>query len=155
MISRTTGEAAFAGLRIVPHGILCAELSRDSVLLPVAGWSRHSLGVYEADLGAFEIEVICDGFKRIQMVLMSHRHPFYDPNTPRDSERQAFHEGVISRDLSGQREFSWGEALCSFNPKANQAWLVLAYNREAQVPMGGREVLGHLYAVESERSSTD
>jgi hypothetical protein len=85
---------------------------------------------------------------RIQVVLMSHRHSFYELNTPDDAERRAFHEGVIHTDLAGQREFSWGEVLCRLEPIPNKDWLVVAYSNESKVPLPDREVLLRLRAEE-------
>ena len=59
----------------------------------------------------------------------------YGSNTPEDPDRQAFHEGVISSDLAGQREFAWGEILHLLGAAANKDWLVIAYSREPKVPL--------------------
>ena len=67
--------------------------------------------------------------------LLSHFHSFYRSDTPADAERRAFHEGVISADLGGQREFSWGRMYCRFNPATNKDLLIAAYAPGPHVPM--------------------
>ena len=80
--------------------------------------------------------------------MLSHQHSFYEHDTPGDADRRTFHEGVISAELAGQREFSWGEVLCRFEPTLNQDWLVIAYHRDADIPLPEREVLLRLFAHE-------
>ena len=84
----------------------------------------------------------------IHVVLLSHWHTFYEVGTLEDAERRAFHEGVVSSDLGGQREFAWGEVLCRLDKPRNQDWLVIAYNRNSRVPLPEKEVLLRLYARE-------
>ncbi|SPE50000.1 hypothetical protein SBV1_1000004 [Verrucomicrobia bacterium] len=57
---------------------------------------------------------------------------------------------MISSDLAGQREFSWGQVFCRRDAKSNKDWLVLAYTLGPQVPMQTSAVLAHLYAHEPE-----
>ena len=87
------------------------------------------------------MEVLSADDELIHVVLLSHRHTFYEPGTPEDAERRAFHEGVISAELGGQREFSWGEVICRFENALNKDWLVVACNRESRVPTPGKDVL--------------
>ncbi len=150
MISRSTGEAAFRDLRIVPQAVLAPNEVRRTHRLPLPGWSQLVLGIHHSDRGAFEVEAISDQQRRIQIVLLAHHHAFYQAGTPEDAERRAFHEGVISSDLTGQREFSWGQVFCRLEPKSDKDWLVLAYTIGPQVPMQTSAVLGHLYAHEPE-----
>ena len=82
-------------------------------------------------------------------MLLSHRHAYYEPSTPDDADRRTFHEGVISSDLAGQREFTWGEVLCRLESASNKDWLVIAYSREAKVRLQTKEVLSHLCAHEN------
>jgi hypothetical protein len=82
------------------------------------------------------------------VVLLAHQHNYYEATTPRDAERRAFHDGVISADLAGQREFSWGQVFCRLETKSNKDWLVLAYTLGPQVPGNTVEVLKHLHALE-------
>lgn len=86
---------------------------------------------------------------RIYVVLLSHKHSFYERNTPEDAERRAFHEGVISSDLAGQKEFNWGEVWCRLEPAFNLDWLVIGYHREASVPLPEREIIFNLRAHEN------
>jgi len=85
-----------------------------------------------------------------RVLLLAHTHPFYQADTPDDSERRAFHEGIISSDLAGQREFSWGQVFCRLDNKSNKDWLVLAYTLGPQVPMQTAAVLLHLHDHEPE-----
>ncbi len=153
MINRATGEVHFqTGLRIVPH---CPAESlspkREETVeirtqkLSLKGWKRHVLGFHDSEFGTFEVEALSADEDRIQVVLLAHKHAFYEANTPDDAERRTFHEGVISSDLAGQREFTWGEVLCRLESASNKDWLVVAYSREAQIPLPIKEVILHLY----------
>jgi hypothetical protein len=153
MISRSTGETTFEGLRILPQAPVEPGVAQQIRPLPVAGWFRHMLGIRNSDHGAFEVEAVSDPKHRIQVLLLSHAHPFYLANTPEDAERRAFHEGVISSDLTGQREFSWGQVFCRLDSKFNKDWLVLAYTLGPQVPAHAAAVLRHLYTHEPEPSN--
>ncbi|HEV2692871.1 MAG TPA: hypothetical protein VG347_08230 [Verrucomicrobiae bacterium] len=156
MINRTSGEISFQdGLHITPH-CLVRSLKINVETLPIVttqklslkDWKRHVLGIHISEHGAFEIEALSAEEDRIQVVLLSHRHSFYDPNTVNDAERRTFHEGVISLDLAGQREFSWGEVLCRLETTPNKDWLVVAYSSGGKVPLPGRDVLLGLRAYE-------
>ena len=156
MINRSTGEVSFrGGLHIAPHCSIQslaantkAQPNITTQNLSLKDWKRHVLGLHFSEHGTFEVEVLSSDKDRIQVVLLSHRHSFYEPNTPDDAERRAFHEGVISQDLAGQREFSWGEVLCRLESKPNKDWLVVAYISDAKVPLPDREVLLRLRARE-------
>ena len=148
MISRSNGEVTFVGLRIVPQAVLALAGSQGTRALPITGWTQHVLGVHQSDRGVFEVEVVSDQKRRVQIVLLAHHHPFYQKDTPEDSERRVFHEGVISADLAGQREFSWGQVFCRLDDKANKDWLVLAYTMGPRVPTQIAGVLEHLRAHE-------
>ncbi len=84
-----------------------------------------------------------------KIVLLAHNHPFYEPDTPEDADRRTFHEGVISSDLAGQKEFAWGEVLHRLESRPNKNWLVIAYSREAKVPLVDRDVILSLRAHET------
>jgi hypothetical protein len=146
MISRITGEVKFQNLLITPQAVLPPALAQKSRALPIPGWSGHQLGVHESELGAFNVEVLSDADGRVQLALLAHDHPFYERTTPDDAERRAFHQGVISSELAGQREFSWGEVLCRLDKHANKDWLVLAYNQGPHIPIVFPEVLLDLHA---------
>jgi hypothetical protein len=147
MINRVTGEVSFrSGLHIAPHQAI--ELPHKARSLSLKGWKRHLLGFQSSEHGTFEVEALSTGEDRIHIVLLAHQHSFYERGTPGDAERRAFHEGVISADLGGQREFSWGEVVCRLNSIFNTDWLVVAYNRDADVPLRDREVLLRLFARE-------
>ena len=150
MISPVTGEVIFSdGLRFRPHEPLRASHIRDAcshTQLPIPGWTQHLLGVHSSDHGSFEVEAVSDRDSRIQAVLVSHSHYFYQPGTPDDLERRVFHEGVIGADLHGQREFPWGEAFCKLDTAHNQDWLVVIYTVGPQVPLHHAELRRYLYA---------
>ena len=149
-----TGEIDFrSGLRILPHCLV--QSLADSKNLPlrtqklsIQEWKRHSLGSHLSDHGTFDVEALSGADDCVQVVLLSHRHPFYEPGTPEDAERRAFHEGVLNSDLAGQREFSWGEVICRLEMPANKDWLIVAYSREDRVPFPQKETLLRLYAQE-------
>jgi hypothetical protein len=139
MISRTTGEIVLAnGVIFAPQcGLLEEHLIelREHHELSVPGWTLHLLGEHESDHGTFEVQAVSDPKCRIQTVLLSHVHPFYGDETPEDSERHAFHQGVIESDLGGLREFSWGEVFCRVDESSNKDWLVVAYKPGPHVPL--------------------
>jgi hypothetical protein len=146
MISRVTGEIDFRdGLRIIPHAPLTPEFIQDSRDFIVPGWSGHDLGLHDSDQGAFEVTAISDPQSRVQLVLVSH---FYHSDTPSDAERRAFHEGVISTDLGGQQEFSWGHVFCRRDPATNKDSLIVAYAPGPHVPMERDPLLHYLQAHE-------
>lgn len=156
MINLVTGEIGFrSGLRILPHCSI-QSLSHDSQpslkvethKLSLKGWKRHVLGFHASEHGTFEVEALSGDDELVHVVLLSHRHPFYEPATPEDADRRAFHEGVVSSDLGGQREFRWGEVICRLEVTSNQDWLVVAYNRESRVPLLEKEVILRLCAHE-------
>jgi hypothetical protein len=154
MINRVTGEIDFSdGLRIVAHCTIQAlsgdfgpSLKIETHTLSHKDWKRHVLGFHKSEHGNFEVEALSAEDDFIHVVLLSHWHTFYEVGTPEDTERRAFHQGVVSSDLGGQREFAWGEVLCRLEQPANKDWLVVAYNRESRVPLPEREVLLRLCA---------
>src|SRR3954470_21379315 len=99
MIFRSSGEAGFVDLRILPQAVLAPSEEHPTHALPIPGWSQHLLGIHHSDRGAFEVEALSDEKRRIQVVLLAHHPPFYQSDTPEDAERHTFHEGVISSDL--------------------------------------------------------
>lgn len=139
MISSVTGEIVFvSGVVFTPHCGFREEHMvhlRGRQELSIAGWSLHLLGEHESDRGRFEVQAVTDPACRICTVLLSHEHAFYVGETPADSERHAFHEGVIERDLGGAREFSWGEILCRVDGQTNRDWLVVVYQPGPHVPL--------------------
>jgi len=150
MISRGTGETQFNDLRISPQGLLPATAYVQTRRLPLPGWSGHRLGRHHSDQGWFEVEAISDAEHRVQILLLAHSHPFYGAGAEGDAERRAFHEGIINSELTGQREFSWGEVLCRLDATANKDWLVLAFTPGPHVPRQSTDVLLGLSAYEDE-----
>jgi hypothetical protein len=157
MINRVTGEIDFrSGLRILPH---CSVKSLSSgseqsskvriQKLSLKDWKRHVLGHHLSEHGKFEVEALSADDDCVHVVLLSHLHPFYEPGTPDDADRRAFHEGIVSSDLGGQREFAWGEVICRLEMPANKDWLVIAYNRQPRVPLPEKAVLLRLCAHEN------
>src|SRR5262249_55383914 len=127
MIARSSGEVTFDDLRIVPQAILAPAEVRRSHALPIPGWSQLVLGIRHFDRGLFEVEAISDQQRRVQVVLVAHQHAFYQADTFNDSERRAFHQGLITTDLAAQREFSWGQVFCRLDSRSNKDWLLVAY----------------------------
>jgi hypothetical protein len=152
MISPVAGEVVFSdGLRFSPHEPLSASHIQDArshSRLPIPGWTQHILGVHPSEHGSFEVEAVSDRDSRIQAVLVAHSHSFYQPGTPNDSERRAFHESIIGSDLHGQQEFSWGEVFCRLDVEHNKDWLAVVYTVGPQVPLQRAELLRHLREYE-------
>jgi hypothetical protein len=145
MISYVTGEVSFLdGIHISPRRSIW--LLRATERRFEKEMVRHILGIHPSDHGAFEVEVHTRGLDCIQLVLLAHQHPFYQPSTPRDAERRVFHEGVIGSDLAGQREFSWGKVACNWESACNKNWLGITYSRDTGVPLHEPEVLLRLFA---------
>jgi hypothetical protein len=148
MINRVTGEVSFpSGLHVIPHRAITSP--HRSRALSLKGWKRHILGLQESEHGKFEVEALSKEEDGILLVMLSHEHPYYEANTPADAERRTFHEGVISVELAGQREFSWGEVICRFESIHHRDWIVVAYSRNADIPLADREVLLHLFEQEN------
>jgi len=148
MINRVTGEVSFrSGLHIVPHRVI--TLPHRTRTLSLKGWMRHRLDIQPSEHGDFEVEALSRKDHRILLVMLSHEHSFYEPGTPADAERRIFHEGVISAELAGQREFSWGEVICRFESALRRDYIVIAYSRDADIPLADREILLSLFAREN------
>jgi hypothetical protein len=150
MIARATGEILFGdGFVITPQILLTPEhlaTARAHHPLSMPGWTRHVLGVHGSDFGPFEVEAISDPHCRVHMAMLAHEHAFYEPDTLGDAERRVFHDGVIAKDLAGQREFNWGNVFCRFNPPERKDWLIVVYHLGPQVPTHEPEVLLRLFA---------
>lgn len=155
MILPSTGEISFTdGLRITAHALIQPLLrstpgSVSSRALPVEGWNQHLLGEHPSSFGQLDVEVATGAEHRVEGVFLRHVHPFYDPATPEDSERRAFHEGIIATDLRGQREFSWGHVFCRFKKQENRDALVVIYTPFGNVPLQQREAYRVLVAHDS------
>jgi len=157
MINRVTGEVCFtSGLHIRPHcAIDLSQVKADErsqfrtqkLSLPV--WKRHVLGRQTSEHGTFEVEALSMEEDRIYVVMLAHQHPFYERGTPEDAERRAYHEGVISRDLAGQKDFTWGEVVCRLESRANKDWLVIAYSWDAKVPFSEEQIILYLRGREN------
>jgi hypothetical protein len=155
VINRATGEVNFQdGLHILPQRPVHESFAEgqdvskiQSRNLSLKGWKRHILGFHPSDRGTFEVEALSAEEDRVYVVLLSHSHSFYEKGTRGDEERRVFHEGVISSDLAGQTEFTWGDICCRLD-LFEQDWLVIAYSRGAHVPLPEREALLRLFAHE-------
>jgi hypothetical protein len=149
MISPATGEIVFLdGLSFRPHEVL-GEIhlrkAESHAALPIPGWTQHFLGTHDSNHGPFKVRAVSDRESHIHAILVAHEHSFYRPGTPLDSERRAYHEGVLARDLHGQREFSWGEVYCRFNPEQHKDWIVIVFAEGPQVPLRPSPVIQALY----------
>ena len=91
MINRVTGEIDFSnGLRIIPHCSLqslscgfCPSLKIETHDLSHKRWKRHVLGFHASEHGNFEVEALSAEDDCIDVVLLSHWHPFYEVGTPK------------------------------------------------------------------------
>jgi hypothetical protein len=155
MIAARTGEIDFEdGLRITAH-VLIGQLRRRLPVekvsvceLPIKGWRKYELGEHTSDFGVFTVEAVTSSELRVEGVFLSHSHSFYESATKDDSERRAFHDGVIASDLLGQREFPLGHVFCRLDRESNRDWLVVIYNPFASVPLHQREEFRVLFAHE-------
>jgi hypothetical protein len=155
MIAPSTGEVSFTdGLRITAHSLIQSlpRVTLENITsheLPVKGWSQHHLGEHPSSVGPFAVEAVTGMEHRVEGVFLSHAHSFYEATTPEDSERRAFHEGIIASDLCGQREFSWGQVFCRLDKRANRDWLIVIYSPFCGVPLHQKEVYRVLLAHET------
>ncbi len=147
MIAPGSGEVAFSSrFQITAHAAVDALLSAlpprayTKRPMPIEGWQQYVLGEHDANLGKFSVSIAAGPERRVEAVFLSHCHSFYEKGTPEDSERRAFHEGVIATELFGQREFPWGHVFCRYEPKFHRDWLYLVYNPFSSVPLQEREI---------------
>jgi hypothetical protein len=164
LISPLHGAVSFGrGLRIEAHAQIATLLvpvlrsGYPSVTreIPIPGWRQYLLGVHRSEHGEFEVEAAVSEEDRVEALFLSHRHSFYQADTPGDAERRVYHEGVISSDLRGQKEFSWGHVFCHFNARLRRDWLVIVYNPFLNVPLDPRAVKMLLAAHEPFPSDED
>ncbi|MGB8169621.1 MAG: hypothetical protein WCF18_19125 [Chthoniobacteraceae bacterium] len=142
MIAPDTGEVGFHdGLHVRADDQLTAVLATlensgplPSIPLPIPGWHQHRLGLHASERGTFEVELVSGPAARVHLVFLAHSHPFYRADTPEDSERRAYHDGVIATDLRGQREFAWGEVFQRLETDGRKSWLIISYAQGPQVP---------------------
>jgi hypothetical protein len=156
MIAPATGEVGFQdGLVIMAHcrvrPLSDARGDGRPRALQAPRWTCHPLGTHPSQHGLFRVEVVAGPEARVHLVSLAHVHPFYEKRTPEDSERRAYHEGIIAADLKGQREFPWGQVFCKLDPVKNEDWLVVAYTQGPHVPKSSRAVLGQL--IEREKAT--
>jgi hypothetical protein len=155
MIVRSTGEVSFEGrLRVSAHAPIAEVVEglppTEVVMqpLPIEGWRQYSLGEHAGTLGVFRVEAVTGPERRVEAVFLSHCHSFYETASPGDSERRAFHEGVIASELAGQREFPWGHVFCRLDAETPRDWLVVIYSPFSAVPLQRREVYRVLFEYE-------
>lgn len=139
MISRLDGEVSFAdGLVIRPH---MPSRSLPAGTLELAGgsswgWVMFALGEHPSIYGAFRVEVACATADEhpVFLVVLSSVEPFFDTPVEGDRERWIFHEGVLAGELSGQREFAWGEVFCKYSDQDRRNCLNVVYTAGPKVP---------------------
>lgn len=139
MISRLDGEVSFSdGLVIRPQMPLrdLPATSRDLAGGSLMGWVMFTLGIHPSKHGDFAVEVACATVdeRPIFLVVLVSVDPFFQTAVEGDRERWVFHEGVLARELSGQREFSWGEAFCKYNREDRRNCLNVVYTAGPKVP---------------------
>lgn len=139
MISRHDGEVSFSdGLVIRPHMPLwhLPSASRDLAGGSLMGWGMFTLGTHPSQYGDFAVEVACATVDQrpVFLVVLVSMNPFFRMPVEKDRERRVFHEGVLARELSGQREFSWGEAFCKYNQEDRRDCLNVVYTAGPKVP---------------------
>lgn len=147
MISSNTGEVTFSnGWRLLPQEpfSMLSEHVLSSKDLPIPDWHLHEVGVHASEFGDFDVTVVCGPQQRLSLVMLTHRHSFYEPDTKRDGERRVYHENILTKDLRGLRQHAWGEAFCRFDAQDHRDRIVLAYTRGSQIPQQIAEVLLNL-----------
>ena len=97
MINRVTGEIDFrSGLHIRPHCSIQSLAGLESAMpiktqkLTLKEWQQHVLGSHLSEHGTFEVEALSVTDDCVRVVLLCHRHEFYEPGTPEDAERRAW-----------------------------------------------------------------
>lgn len=149
MISRLDGEVSFSdGLVIRPQMPLrdLPATSRDLAGGSLMGWVMFALGTHPSKHGDFQVEVACATMddRPVFLVVMVSMNPFFHTPVEGDRERWIFHEGVLARELRGQREFAWGEAFCKYNRQDRRNCLNVVYTAGPKVPGPPHETLRSL-----------
>lgn len=130
MIDQRTGAINLTNSHVeIEPGGLAPEIESgiEYRLLKRTPWSRAILGILsDASEGDFETELVLDPDDRIRLVLFSHEHSFYR-NVSEDSERRAYHDGLINRQLGGKTQFSWGHIVNHLDSTENRDWLIVVY----------------------------
>ncbi|NJK92756.1 MAG: hypothetical protein HC904_13595 [Blastochloris sp.] len=146
MIDLATGQIHFQdGLVFSPHCKAPEMMSRKQLAFPIAGWKRFDYGDRISEYGRMEVGAVCNDDSATQLVILSHLHSYYDDQTPGDVERSLFHEYVVTNDLKGQREFSWGVIHVTTDAKNNRNWIVVVYTPGANVAQADRIEIKSLF----------
>lgn len=104
------------------------------------GWMVFHLGIHLSSHGNFEVEAACATSEEqpVFLVVLVSADPFFARPVEGDRERWVFHEGVLVRELGGQREFSWGEAFCKYSRQDRRNCLNVVYTAGPKVPGSAR-----------------
>ncbi len=142
MIDPRTGFLYFSdGFAIGPSTHAKDVDTYQKVSFKIPKWHRHLLGFHSSDHGEFEVEGVSISSGHLGVVMLRHRHAFYDIPSESDAEREAFHESVIVKDLSGQREYTWGVVNLIIDPEEKKNSIFVVYTPESVVPLYERETL--------------
>lgn len=139
MISRLDGEVSFSDGLVIRSHMRLRDLPK-SLSAPAGsselGWMVFRLGIHPSAHGNFEVEVACATADEqpVFLVVLVSADPFFATPAEGDRERWVFHEGVLARELSGQREFPWGEAFCKYDPQDRRNCLNVVYTAGPKVP---------------------
>jgi hypothetical protein len=138
MIAPHNGEVCFSdGIVIRAHTPIWKLPLQPEVLgQSDFGWVYFTAGRHESEHGTFELELACSHLDALEifLVVLWSVEPFFEETSAQDRERAIFHEGILARDLRGQREFSWGEAFCKYNRKSYRSCLNVVYTAGPKVP---------------------
>jgi len=149
MIDPQTGVSYFTdGFAIGPETRAVELGAYRKVSFKIPEWHRHLLGLHLSEYGEFEVESISMSSGHLGVVILRHHHAFYDIPSDGDAERQAFHEGVLVKDLAGQQEFNWGAVLLQTDPEESKNSIFIVYTPDSVVPLNAREVLKTLFEYE-------
>jgi hypothetical protein len=142
MISQLDGEVSFSdGLVVRPHMPSSDLLTSSSTLIGASelGWMAFRLGEHPSEYGNFLVEVACATEEDpVFLVVLVSTDPFFATPVEGDRERWIFHEGVLARELCGQREFAWGEAFCKYDRQDRRNCLNVVYVAGPKVPNSAR-----------------
>lgn len=130
MIDAATGTVTFSGglvLRPLDPLRLVAGQVVSSRALPVTDWKLHDFASQTSEFGHFDVCIASGPDECVRVIMLTHRHDFYEAGTAADGERRVFHQGILERDLQGRRDFPWGGAFCRFDESDHRDRLIVAY----------------------------
>lgn len=143
MINPVTGELNFDQLVLKPHQ-LKQEIDFDWQRLrsdivakannPTHGFTTLFFATVSKDYGEFDTQLTFDPDNHFVLATLCHQHEFYVSGTLEDSERRAFHDSIVAKDLNGQTDFGWGQIRHFFCDQLEIDYLAIIYSPGTNVP---------------------